>query len=352
MFDLLLEPRGELSLDQSERAFEGELVGVRDPGGSVVGQLAHESADEVEHQPTGLASGPGEGKAGPRFKNEVLPVRCRRKTLDAAPQPDRPSTVSVGADHLADTHELAVDFLVAVQVEDEFQNLLRVGADDGGSRGGHAHGRHAITTLVVMTTRTDVTTRERLLDASMRLFARQGVAATTVGQIEAEAGMSPRSGALYKYFDSKASMLDAGLERHLATIDDMGDQLASRQLGEMRVELALVGHWLLTEMDAERDITHIIEREGAAHPELRDRMRDGISERGYRIASDFVARWCPELGKPERDALAVVAVGALINVRRSRWTFGEPPLGLADAEVLRAWVELCATFFAARSSGR
>jgi AcrR family transcriptional regulator len=203
-----------------------------------------------------------------------------------------------------------------------------------------------------MNTRPDVNTRGRLLDAAMRLFALQGVAATTVGQIEAEAGMSPRSGALYKYFDSKASLLDAGLEHHLATIDDMGDQLASRQLGETRVELALVGHWLLTEMDAERDITHIIEREGAAHPELRDRTRDGISERGYRIASDFVARWCPELGKPERDALAVVAVGALINVRRSRWTFGEPPLGLADAEVLRVWVELCATFFAARSSGR
>jgi AcrR family transcriptional regulator len=200
-----------------------------------------------------------------------------------------------------------------------------------------------------MTTRSDVNTHDRLLDAAMRLFARQGVAATTVGQIEAEAGMSPRSGALYKYFDSKASMLDAGLERHLATVEGMGDQLASRQLGEMRVEIALVGHWLLTELDAERDMTHIIEREGAAHPELRDRMRDGISERGYRIASAFVARWCPGLAAPERDALAVVAVGALINVRRSRWTFGESPLGLADADVLRAWVDFCATFFATQA---
>lgn len=201
-----------------------------------------------------------------------------------------------------------------------------------------------------MTTTSDVNTRDRLLDSAMRLFARQGVAATTVGQIEAEAGMSPRSGALYKYFESKASLLNAGLERHLTTIDDMGDQLASRQLGDLRVELALVGHWLLTEMDAERDITHIIEREGQAHPELRARMRDGISERGYRIASDFAARWLPDLAAKSRDALAVVAVGALINVRRSHWTFGEPPLGLSDSDVLRAWVELCAAFFSTPST--
>jgi AcrR family transcriptional regulator len=202
-----------------------------------------------------------------------------------------------------------------------------------------------------MTTRSDVTTRTRLLDAAMRLFARQGVAGTTVGQIEAEAGMAARSGALYKYFESKASLLTAGLERHLENIDDMSNELASRQLGDLRVELALVGHWLLAELEVERDITHIVEREGVAHPELRARVRDGISERGYRIAADFIARWRPDLIEPERNALAVVALGALINFRRSHWTFGAPPLNLDEAQLLRGWVDVCATFLAGDAGG-
>ena len=195
-----------------------------------------------------------------------------------------------------------------------------------------------------MVKRDDVKTGERLLDAAMTLFARHGVAGTSVGQIEAEAGMAPRSGALYKYFESKASLLSAGLERHLSSIEDMSGQLASRQLGELRVEIALVGHWLLTELDVERNITHIVEREGENQPELRDRMREGISERGYRIASAFIARWRPDLAESDRNSLAVVAVGALINVRRSTWTFGAPPLDLDDAHILRTWVDVCAAF--------
>ncbi len=195
-----------------------------------------------------------------------------------------------------------------------------------------------------MTKTLEVTTRDRLLDAAMKLFARHGVAGTSVGQIETEAGMAARSGALYKYFESKGSLLAAGLERHLVTIDDLRDQLATRQLGDVRVEAALLGQWLLQEMNAERDITHIIEREGSDHLELRAKMREGISERGYRIASDFVERWRGDIPSTDRDAFAVVAVGALINFRRSDWTFGAPPLNLTDSQVLRAWVEICVAF--------
>ena len=52
-----------------------------------------------------------------------------------------------------------------------------------------------------MTTETQPT-RERILLAARRLFAEQGYKGTSVGEIEAAAGLSPRAGALYKHFPS------------------------------------------------------------------------------------------------------------------------------------------------------
>src|SRR5947209_7757695 len=46
-------------------------------------------------------------------------------------------------------------------------------------------------------------TRDRLVVEAMRLFAERGFRATTVGDIEAAAGLVPRSGGLYKHFAPK-----------------------------------------------------------------------------------------------------------------------------------------------------
>jgi AcrR family transcriptional regulator len=184
-------------------------------------------------------------------------------------------------------------------------------------------------------------TRGRLLDAAMHLFARKGVTSTTVGDIEQAAGMAPRSGALYKYFESKDALLAAGLERHLATVRDIEPDLALRPLGDPRAEFTMLGHWLLHELDVERDITHILEREGDHVADLRDQMRTGISDRGYLIGADVIGRWRSGLSQSERERLAVIAVGALINYKRSTWTFGHAPLDL-DAELLiDSWVDVC-----------
>jgi len=180
----------------------------------------------------------------------------------------------------------------------------------------------------------------RLVDAAIELFARQGFDATTVRQIEVQAGFAPRSGALYHYFDSKRALLDAGLERHLASVEDVGEQLELRPLGDVRSEITLLARWLLAELDRERQITHLLEREGERLADLRGRAREGISERGYRIGSDLMARWLPDTTETERDVFAVATIGALINFRRSTWTFGAPPRNLSDEDFINGWAEL------------
>lgn len=182
--------------------------------------------------------------------------------------------------------------------------------------------------------------KARLVDAALQLFAKQGFDTTTIGQIEAAAGFAPRSGALYQYFASKRALLDAGLEQHLASIDDVEEQLTIRPLGDVRSEITLLAHWLLAELDRERQITHLLEREGERLADLRERSRVGISERGYQIGSDLIGRWLPDTTKTERDVFAVATIGALINFRRSTWTYGAPPRNLSDEDFINGWVEL------------
>src|SRR4051812_5041837 len=58
-------------------------------------------------------------------------------------------------------------------------------------------------------------TRERLMDVAMRLFATNGFAGTTVGDIEHEAGLTRRGGGFYRHFRSKTEILTAGIDAHI-----------------------------------------------------------------------------------------------------------------------------------------
>ena len=182
---------------------------------------------------------------------------------------------------------------------------------------------------------------DRLLNAAMSLFAENGFAATSVGDIERAAGFAPRSGVLYKYFDSKRALLDAGLERHLAAVSDIDDEISLRPLGDVRSEITMLAWWLLAELDASREITHVVEREGPNLVEIRDRMRAGISDRGYELGVAMLQRWTSAPTEVQLQAFSVVAIGALINTRRSTWTFGATPLGLTDDQIVTTWVDMC-----------
>ena len=68
-------------------------------------------------------------------------------------------------------------------------------------------------------------TRERILDAALELFATQGFDATSTAQIERAAGLSPRSGALYKHFRSKDELLEVALAQRMQEITALPDRL-------------------------------------------------------------------------------------------------------------------------------
>src|SRR3712207_3778381 len=118
-----------------------------------------------------------------------------------------------------------------------------------------------------MTTATTESTRDRLVSAAMRLFADHGYAGTTVGRIEAEAGLAPRSGALYQYFKGKRELLDAAVARHAESIEQMQGVTDLMPLGDLRAELTLLARWNLQDLRRRHDLYRFIRREGDRFPD-------------------------------------------------------------------------------------
>ncbi len=182
-----------------------------------------------------------------------------------------------------------------------------------------------------------MSTKQRLLQEGMRLFASRGFEGTTVGDIEAAAGLRPRRGALYRHFPSKEALLAAAVEEYNAIARQAALDFTTAPAEDPRALALAVGRWVLARLDEQRDISHVLEREGHRLPALRDSFRAG-TDAGFRAAGTVVEQWLqrrhPEV---DADATGVLLLGGLVNFRRSTWTLGAAPLGLDDDRFLNGF---------------
>lgn len=184
-------------------------------------------------------------------------------------------------------------------------------------------------------------TRERILDAAVELFGRQGYSATSVGQIEEAAGLAPRRGALYKHFESKRALLDAAVERR-ASAAQRGRELASALLrGDVRSEARACGRVALAIIRDDQALLRIVMREGDNFPELRDAFHDRIVRSGHEATAMWLRRAVERAGAPEPDVegLAALILGSLIDYCVLDTLFGEPPAGLPEDRFLDVWTD-------------
>ena len=187
-------------------------------------------------------------------------------------------------------------------------------------------------------------TRERIISAARRLFAERGYRGTSIGDVEAAAGLSPRSGALYKHFASKRELLEAVMEAQASSFDEIQRQFALTPLGDDRAELTMFARWGLEEMRREHELTRLVMKEGDHVPELAAIFREAIVERGHRLASTWVRRYGEtrdvEIADP--DALAAVLSDALVGYTLCELLFAPDRAGVDDERFVAAWVDLAA----------
>ncbi|MFI6938972.1 TetR/AcrR family transcriptional regulator [Streptomyces sp. NPDC050418] len=195
-------------------------------------------------------------------------------------------------------------------------------------------------------------TRERLLIAGLRLFAERGYDRVSVGDVEKAVGLVPRRGALYRHFASKEALLTAAVRRDMEAYERAGVAFETPRGGLLDQAVAL-GRRTLRELDIQRDIVRVLERDGHRLPEVREEFRTNVADRGYAIVAVIVRSWLEQVRGTaathaskeapgfDADATAVLLAGALVNVRRAEWTFGRPPGGVGDEALVRSWASLC-----------
>ena len=85
-----------------------------------------------------------------------------------------------------------------------------------------------------------VNTKERIMQAALKLFMAQGFQKTSIARIEYEAGLVPRAGAFYRHFGSKQALLVEIAKSYVSeTPEDFGlDRLAD--FGDTRSELVAI----------------------------------------------------------------------------------------------------------------
>ena len=186
-------------------------------------------------------------------------------------------------------------------------------------------------------------TRERLVTEAMRLFGEQGYEATSVAQIEAAAGLAPGSGALYHHFKSKEALLEAGIDRQLDRRRAMRDIRALfAGLGDLRIELTMLGRYMLTVLDEETQLLRIAARTSSGRSTRLNDAYAALFDGLYAEVADWVRGWAPTMSPRDAAAIAAIAVNALLGNRVTRTVFRAPGADLADERYIAEWTAMLA----------
>jgi len=159
----------------------------------------------------------------------------------------------------------------------------------------------------------DTTTRERLLEAAMEVFARRGYHGTTVDDIVAASQSS--KGAFYHYFPSKQGIFLELLTRLAEMVEAGVEGAIGQEQGALaKVEAAL--RVVLEVAAAQRDLARILLIEAAALGPAFEQSRLGIHRRFAALIRRHLDRAVEDSAIPQQDTLAasMAWVGAINEV--------------------------------------
>jgi len=186
-------------------------------------------------------------------------------------------------------------------------------------------------------------TRDRLLTEAMRLFGEQGYQATSITQIEAAAGLAPGSGALYHHFKSKEALLEAGIDRQLDRRRAMHDiRTLFAGLGDLRIELTMLGRYVLTVLDEETQLLQIAARTPADQSARLNNAYAALIDSLYAEVADWIKGWAPKIGNQDAKAIAAVGVDALLGKRATNAVFRVSATDMQDEHYFAEWTAMLA----------
>jgi AcrR family transcriptional regulator len=101
-------------------------------------------------------------------------------------------------------------------------------------------------------------TRERIKQAALTLFAEQGFAGTSIAAIETAAGLAPRAGAFYRHFPGKQALFEELARERITETPDEFDFDGLKAFGDTRAELISLARRFETAAERQRPYLRLI----------------------------------------------------------------------------------------------
>jgi AcrR family transcriptional regulator len=198
----------------------------------------------------------------------------------------------------------------------------------------------------------DASTRDRLLDAAIALFASQGYAATSVAEIQQACGLSPGSGALYKHFPSKSALLIEATQRQVNRMVAVRDEHDRTRPADTREALRRGAERIWETIDINADLLRVMFREPEAIEDYVDELWSAITLAAYQrmgaALSGAKAAGSSHVDDPE--ATTAVLLAALAYLPIVQILIKRTP-GSVDADRFReAWLRLAGSVFSGAPS--
>jgi AcrR family transcriptional regulator len=196
-------------------------------------------------------------------------------------------------------------------------------------------------------TSSDVSTRERLLDAAMTLFARQGYASTSIADIQRACGLSPGSGALYKHFPSKKALLQEATRRQVEQMAAMRDDYNRTRPSDVQGALRLGAEQIWASVEKNTELLRVMFREPEAIDDAIDNLWSAATITAYRRVGRALSA-AADAGVAKADdpeATATVLVAALAYLPIAQLLIGRTPGDIDPERFREAWLRLAEGVF-------
>lgn len=170
------------------------------------------------------------------------------------------------------------------------------------------------------------TTRDRILDAAMDVFAEDGFSGATISEVERRVGLAVGTGSLYRHFPSKEALLRAAVEREVTKLrgEMAAAQAALPHVADRAQRRRQVYEQRLYDMRRFDRLWRMMLNEGDRVPELRQA-----------IWAELVK------GAPEYEDVGEAIVDAAIGgYHLFSLMQGRPYNGVSEAEFVNGLVEI------------
>jgi AcrR family transcriptional regulator len=193
----------------------------------------------------------------------------------------------------------------------------------------------------------EASSRDRLLDTALALFANRGYAATSTAEIQKACGMSPGSGALYRHFRSKTDVLRSALRRGLDRMQKSPSWREATTPAQRLDALATVATAAHDTIAGNADLVRLMLHEPDAAPDMVEELWVSNLAFAHQIMGQALQASAVDAGTEIEDpeAISAVLLAALSYAPVMEVLIGRQPGGLDPDRFRNAWLRLSRAVF-------